>query len=83
MLTKQKRDDIIYLAADETATKHHSDNNLKNFLKKLKKVVDKHNKLCYSKQAVAETAKNKTLNLDNKTVYSNPENSYMNFWNKT
>ena len=51
----------------------------KNFLKKLKKVVDKHNKVCYSKQAVAETAKNKTLNLDNKTVYSNPENSLNEF----
>ena len=83
MLTKRKRGDIINLAADETATKHHGDNNSKNFLKKFKKVVDKHKKMCYSKQAVAETAKNKTLNLDNKTVYSNPENSLMNFWNKT
>ena len=54
----------------------------KNFLKKLKKVVDKHNKVCYSKQAVAETAKNKTLNLDNKTVYSNPENSLRIFGTK-
>ena len=25
----------------------------------------------------------KKQNLDNKTVYSNPENSYKNFWNKT
>jgi len=57
-LTNRNSGDKIYLAADETATEHHSDNNLKNFLKKLKKVVDNHKELWYSKQAVAETANN-------------------------
>ena len=57
LLTKRKRGDIIILAADETATKHHSNDNLKNFFKKVQKVVDKHDEVCYSKQAVAEMAK--------------------------
>jgi hypothetical protein len=51
---------------------------IKKYRKKFKKSVDKPSRLWYSIKAVSETAKQKqrnTANLENKTVYSNPENS--------
>ena len=79
-MTKRKRGDIINLAADETATKHHGDNNSKNFLKKVEKKLLTSTTKCAIVNKLSLRQQN--MNLDNKTVYSNPENSLRIFGTK-
>ena len=84
MLTNWNTSGKMVNVAAETAktSKKGSKNNEKTSSKKVKKVVDKHRKMWYPIKVAAETATHKQLNLDNKTVYSNPENSLRIFGTK-
>ena len=59
--------------------KSHSENNFKNFLKKVKKLLTSTERCAKINKLSPERVATKTQNLDNKTVYSNPENSYNEF----